>query len=820
MTRKFIRAVAAILAVLCMAAAVSSCGDTTTEPASPSSSVSKQTESTETPGADGKIFEIQPSEDMTVEVEGNTYNIYVPNEQTVLQLHKYVKVGRGISWRLADDVSMKSDSLIPSKTVSLKEGVNIFYVNCQNETESVMEDYTIIIHRAGMYTVRFEGLTETQSVLEGGYAKAPAGIPKKEGYNFESWDFDFSKRITADTEISAKWVPAAYTVTYDANLGTVSPATQSVTFGESVTLAVPKREGYTFAGWRIKNSDPEVLVSDGAWILTSDVTLEARWVNRDFTVTFDPNGGTIDGEGGIAVKQAKYGEKIEFPVPIRPGYSFGGWFNGDMLCEDGVFQYVQDLNLVARWNENSTTVTFVENGGSNGSYNANIPYGGVLPTPTREGFTFGGWFYDENLTDEAKVGPSSEKPVRLYAWWEEEGKPSEFVYQLDGLSYRVTDRVDRNSTSMVPQYIGGLKTVDEVPKPNPDAGITLEKNFYSVKVDRTVSIVATLIPRYNDEPLTLLYSSSNDNIASVDENGVITGHTANAGTCTITLLHPASGMTATCHVTVIAAAKNPEAGLTLAEKELNLNKGESQSLTVSLIPEYDDDDTTLAFESDNRSVATVDQEGSVTAVAAGECRITIRDAAGHLEPVTCTVRVTDREPNENPGITLSQDLIQLMVGGKKTVTATFVPEFEGDDTTLVWESDQKDVATVVNGEISAVSEGECLVTVSSADKKYSATVTVSVKEAGIHVDEADLTLKKGETGKIVAHLVQEDGTVSSALKFKSEAESIATVDDEGNIQALEEGTCVLVVSSEDGKYEKKLTLKVESAESPATEGSV
>ena len=204
MTRKFIRAVAAILAVLCMAAAVSSCGDTTTEPASPSSSVSKKTESTETPGADGKIFEIQSSEDMTVEVEGNTYNIYVPNEQTVLQLHKYVKVGRGISWRLADDVSMKSDSLIPSKTVSLKEGVNIFYVNCQNETESVMEDYTIIIHRAGMYTVRFEGLTETQSVLEGGYAKAPAGIPKKEGYNFESWDFDFSKRITADTEYLGK----------------------------------------------------------------------------------------------------------------------------------------------------------------------------------------------------------------------------------------------------------------------------------------------------------------------------------------------------------------------------------------------------------------------------------------------------------------------------------------------------------------------------------------------------------------------------------------------------------------------------------------
>lgn len=58
------------------------------------------------------------------------------------------------------------------------------------------------------------------------------------------------------------------------------------------------------------------------------------------------------------------------------------------------------------------------------------------------------------------------------------------------------------------------------------------------------------------------------------------------------------------------------------------------------------------------------------------------------------------------------------------------------------------------------------------------------------------------------------------MKFKSESESLATVDEEGNIQALEEGTCVLVISSEDGKYEKKLTLKVESAESPATEGSV
>ncbi len=820
MTRKFVKAVAAILAVLCMATVVSSCGDTTTEPISPSGSISKNTESSETSGTDEKIFEIQPSEDMTVEVEGNTYNIYVSNEQTVLQLHKYVKVGKGISWRLADDVSMKSDSLIPSKTVSLSEGVNIFYVNCQNETESVMEDYTIIIHRAGRYTVRFEGLTETQLILEGGYAKAPAGIPKKEGYNFESWDFDFSKRITADTEISAKWVPATYTITYDASLGTVSPATQTVTFGESVTLAVPKREGYTFAGWRIKNSDPEVLVSDGAWTMSFDVTLEARWVNRDFTVTFDPNGGTIDGVGGIGVIQAKYGEKIEFPVPVRPGYSFGGWFNGDMLCEDGVFQYVQDLNLVARWNENSTTVTFVENGGSNGSYNANIPYGGVLPIPVREGFTFGGWFYDENLTNEAKEGPSSEKPVRLYAWWKEEGKPSEFVYQLDGLGYRITDRVDRNSTSLVPQYIGGLRTVDEVPKPDPKAGITLEKSFYSVKIDRTVSIVATLIPRYNDEPLTLLYSSSNDKIASVDQNGVITGHTANAGTCTITILHPASGMTVICHVTVIAATKNPKAGLTLVEKELNLNKGNSQSLTVTLVPEYDDDDTALIFESDSKDVATVDQEGRVTAVAAGECHVMIRDAAGYLDPVICTVRVTDREPNPNPGITLSEESIQLTVGGKKTVTATFVPEFEGDDVTLEWESNKKDVATVVNGEILAVGEGECLVTVSSVDKRYSATVTVCVKEAGIHVDEADLTLKKGETGKIVAHLVQEDGTVSSALKFRSETESIAVVDDEGNIQALEEGICVLIVSSEDEKYEKKLTLKVVAAESPATKSSV
>ena len=89
-------------------------------------------------------------------------------------------------------------------------------------------------------------------------------------------------------ETSVETVPE-YTITYDANGGTISNTTQTVTYGYDVILATPEREGYTFAGWY----DGETKYESGKWSASNDVTLKAKWTANNYTIKYDANGGYI-----------------------------------------------------------------------------------------------------------------------------------------------------------------------------------------------------------------------------------------------------------------------------------------------------------------------------------------------------------------------------------------------------------------------------------------------------------------------------------------------------------------------------------------------
>ncbi|MBP3321260.1 MAG: InlB B-repeat-containing protein, partial [Clostridia bacterium] len=646
---------------------------------------SENSPSEEAPIIAGDIFKVLASDGIVVIESGNNFTIEVGYETTILQLHKYVEVADGIEWMIATDVSMQEE--IVNKTVALNEGENIFFVYCYNADESIMENYVITIRRQGSYTVSFEGISETQSVVEGQFASIPVGKPTKEGYDFAEWDFDFTKPVNGDVTIYAKWSPKSFKITYDANLGVLSGAKEvTVVYGEEVTLATPSRDGFVFADWYYGDT----CVKSGVWTIPSDVKLTARWANDSYTVTFDPAGGTME---GATVVEISYGAPITFPVPVKDGFTFGGWYDGDTLCLDGSYEYTKDLNLVARWNERSATLTFFENGGSKNSYTETMSFGAALPVPEREGFTFGGWFSDIELTK--KVSTVPEESMRLYAWWSEEGKPGEFVYESSGMSYKVTARVDRESTVLVPTYIGGRKTLDAIPRPNAEAGVYLEKDNLSVKIDRTQQIIATFIPKFEGDDTTLVYESNKKQIATVDENGVITAH--KTGSCVITVRNEATGFEAFCVVIVESTEKNPSAGITIDPSTATMIPGEELVLNVTLVSEYADDDKTLTFLSTEPSVVFVDEKGNLQALTLGSSNILISDAYG-LQNV-CTVTVVEKKPNENPGITLDKESVTLTEEEQVTVNATFVPTYQGDDTTLLWETDNDQVATVEGGVI-------------------------------------------------------------------------------------------------------------------------
>jgi uncharacterized repeat protein (TIGR02543 family) len=118
----------------------------------------------------------------------------------------------------------------------------------------------------------------------------------------------------------------AYTISYNANGGTNAPASQKKAVGQSITLSsgTPTRSEYTFLGWGLSSSATTVTWHPGAtYTQDANLTLYAVWKLRTYTVTFDPNGGTVT----PAEKEVSYGSAYgELPTPTQTGYVFDGWY--------------------------------------------------------------------------------------------------------------------------------------------------------------------------------------------------------------------------------------------------------------------------------------------------------------------------------------------------------------------------------------------------------------------------------------------------------------------------------------------------------------
>ncbi len=214
-----------------------------------------------------------------------------------------------------------------------------------------------------------------------------------------------------------------YTVTYNANGGTCSK-TEGYTTSSStaVTLPTPTRSGYIFAGWYTEASGGTKVGGAGeSYTPSANVTLYAQW-GQPCTVTYNANGGTC------GTTSEKYtGTALTLPKATRDGYWFVGWydaaFGGNKIGEAGAtYNPSSDITLYAHWQEMvNYTVTYNANGGTCGI--ASATYQGTaltLPTPTRAGYTFDGWY--TAASGGTKIGDAGatytpSASVTLYAQW-------------------------------------------------------------------------------------------------------------------------------------------------------------------------------------------------------------------------------------------------------------------------------------------------------------------------------------------------------------------------------------------------------------------
>ena len=243
--------------------------------------------------------------------------------------------------------------------------------------------------------------------------------------------------------------------------------------------------------------------------------------------------------------------------------------------------------------------------------------------------------------------------------------------------------------------------------------ISLNKSEITLPVGKSETLTATVAPE-NATNKNVTWTSSNTAVATV-ENGVVTA--VGKGTATITASSASDpAVTDTCEVTVT----NPVTGITLTPGKLALTVGEKQTLTATVEP-AGADDSTVVWTSGDAKVATVDQNGKVTAVGAGTTTIT---ATAGGKSATCDVTVSTK-PVPIKGIALSDAAVS--VGRSIQLEPVFTPA----DTTerdVTWASSDRTVATVdANGRVSGVAEGKVTITVTStADPTITASCTVTV----------------------------------------------------------------------------------------------
>ena len=226
-----------------------------------------------------------------------------------------------------------------------------------------------------------------------------------------------SFEITSNVTLYAVWAEKEHTVTYSSD-GTNGGLIQYYCDGQGLVPATSERVSYKLAGWYTAASDGEKR-SEG-YSVTEDMTLYAVW--RGVMVYYDANGGSV-----TTGSEQYNGSPMTLPTPTRTGYKFTGWYTaasgGDKVGDaGGGYTPTDGITLYAQWT--GFTVTFDANDGSVSPGSAQ--YNGTaitLPTPTRSGYTFNGWYTASS--GGSKVGGAGDPytpaaDVTLYAQWTKE----------------------------------------------------------------------------------------------------------------------------------------------------------------------------------------------------------------------------------------------------------------------------------------------------------------------------------------------------------------------------------------------------------------
>ena len=444
---------------------------------------------------------------------------------------------------------------------------------------------------------------------------------------------------------------------------------------------------------------------------------------------------------------------------------------------------VNNNGLVTAKSRGTATITATTTDGSNLSASCNVTVNqlatGITLNKTTAAINNG-----ETLQLTATVSPSNVSNSTV-TW--SSSNTSVATVNSDGL---VTAKSRGNATITATTTDGtNLSASCSVTVTQLATGISLNRTSATINNGETLQLTASVSPsNVNNSAVT--WSSSDTNIATVNNSGLVTAKSRGTVTITATTTD-GSNLSANCNITVNQLAT----GITLNKTSATINNGETLQLTATVLPS-NVTNANVTWSSSNTSVATVSSDGLVTAKSCGNATITATTTDGTNLSASCSVTVNQLAT----GITLNKTQATINNGETLQLTATVSPG-NASNSAVAWSSSNTNVATVSsNGLVTAKSSGNATITATTTDgSNLSANCNITVNQlaTGITLNKTSATINNGETLQLTATVLPSNVT-NANVTWSSSNTNVATVSSSGLVTAKSRGNATITATTTDG----------------------
>ena len=728
----------------------------------------------------------------------NLDNQITLSDELLLLRHIYsLKSDKNENWRLSGDAVVNADInedkkidmsdvlymkryLLAQKDTGIAEKHTEWTKLCKKitkESTDIIKTYTLAIKPGNQTYTRETKTTMTITAPEVSYTVSFNGnegtSPDKEKSirNFSNWTLSGAGKVE-----DKKASPTTYTF----GEGDATLTANYNKEGNSIILPNAKREEYVVEGWydskELKNKVGNV---GDSYTPTQDITLYANWIKQKVeptSVELNKKDVLIDISDN---KTEKLTAKI---VPANSNYNENlTWTSNN----PSVAEVSKDGEIIGVSNGKATITVKTENGRF-ATCNVN-----VVTSPTSISLDKTSISLDKDSSTyqlTAVIEPSTSNIKTELTW--KSSNTNVATVSKNGL---VTGKT--TGTAQITVETGNGKTatcnVDvKIDQTEPEKPIQITLNKNTTTIDLSTTVTEKLVATTNStEKLT--WKSSNTNVATVSDDGLVTGKANGETTITVST---ETGESATCEVTVQTSATGITVNIT--EQTLDMSSEKTFRLTPTVIPPTANVNREIKINSSNPNVATISSNGTVTAMSNGTTIITFRLKNGKEAKCNVTVQTSPTS------VSLNKTSVSLDSNSStEQLVATINPATSNIDTGLTWNSSNSNVATVSSqGLVTAKATGTTQITVETengrtatcdVDVKMDSTETSNLK---LNKEAITIDLSESKTEKLIATTNAPGG-----LNWSSDNEDVATVSREGLVTGKANGQAIITVIDSSGE---------------------